>query len=137
MTLPFSNDVKKVRLPSLDSVFRLDNEKDHNNKAQACDDLIDALMLPEDTLDSTRVADPYIRGYWKTVVKRAMDPESSEVVTARMEDVMTAPRDILEQAKPAIEAFHSHLPITKVDKHGQTKEKVSIWDLYDEESQER
>ena len=95
-------------------------------KAKACDDLIDALMLPENGMDSTSIPNPYIRAFHKTVVQRAMDP-SCPVVSVRTEDndPVSTPPEIVKRAQPAIDNFYKTFPLStnKQDDNGKVPTK--------------
>ena len=79
--LPFAGDVRQLAMPSLP-------ETNNEEKSNACDELIDALMLPDDVLRSDTVPNPGIRSFRKTVVSKAVDPDS-RVVPARGKDRKT------------------------------------------------
>jgi hypothetical protein len=93
---------------------------------QACDDMIDALQLPEDVLDYTQIPNPYIRAFHKTVVNRSMDPqcpivclrpnahdEPTHDTDHQIQDPMATPPSIVEQARTRMETFRSKFPLVK------------------------
>jgi ATP-dependent DNA helicase 2 subunit 2 len=126
LQLPFQGDVPKLSLSPLDVV----TIETTSPKAKACDDLIDALMLPPETgMDYTSIPNPYIRAFHKTVVQRALDP-SCPVVAVRTkdnDDPMRTPPEIVKRAQPAIDNFHKTFPLSttnnKQDNNGNIPNK--------------
>ena len=123
LQLPFQGDVPKLSLSPLDKYVTMDTT---SPKAKACDDLIDALMLPENGIDSTIIPNPYIRAFHKTVVQRAMDP-SCPVVSVRTkgDDPMSTPPEIVKLAQQAIDNFYKTFPLctNKQDNSGKVPTK--------------
>ena len=75
-----------------------------------CDDLIENLMLPEDTLDYKHIPNHRVRSFYKTVVKRVLD-KTCDVVATRIDpasgiDSMDTPLEIRKRAQPAVAAFY-------------------------------
>lgn len=107
LQLPFQDDIPTRILPSFEP------SKDAT-KENVCDDLIDSLMLDSDALDYTRIPNPRIRSFHQTVVSRVIDPKLP-VIPARPEedDPMATPRNVLEHARPALQAFRKTFPLTK------------------------
>ncbi|CAJ1954548.1 unnamed protein product [Cylindrotheca closterium] len=108
-------DLIIFKLPYMGDVVvpgRIPLEEHDKSKEKVCDDLIDALTLEGDQLDYTRIANPMIRSYWKTVVARVKDPEH-ELVMARneKEDEIATPEKVLEGAKGALDAFYESFPL--------------------------
>eukprot|EP00980_Cylindrotheca_fusiformis_P028390 scaffold22596_cov131-Cylindrotheca_fusiformis.AAC.19 len=112
LKLPFRGDVSALSKPSF-GPYDMSKEK-------VCDDLIDALRLEENQLDSTEIANPFIRSYWKTVIERVTDP-NHELVTARSEsnDDMGISKEQLKRAKPALEAFYDSFPLPPIPISGK------------------
>jgi hypothetical protein len=102
--LPYMGD---VAVPG-----RIPFEEHDQSKEKVCDDLIDALTLEGDQLEYTRIANPMIRSYWKTVVARIKDPEH-ELVTVRNEkvDEIATPKKVLEGANGGLDAFYESFPL--------------------------
>jgi ATP-dependent DNA helicase 2 subunit 2 len=123
LQLPFQGDVPKLSLAPLDKYVTMDTT---SPKAKACDDLIDALMLPANSMDYTSIPNPYIRAFHKTVVQRAMDP-SCPVVSVRTkdDDPMRTPPEIVKRAQPAIDNFYKTFPLStnKQDDNGKVPTK--------------
>jgi hypothetical protein len=127
LQLPFQGDVPRLALASFDDVDCSNTENAETaEKMRTCDDLIDALQLPDDVLDYTQIPNPYIRAFHKTVVNRSIDPKCP-VVTLRpnvheepthdtysqIQDPMATPPSIVERARPRIETFRSMFPLVK------------------------
>jgi ATP-dependent DNA helicase 2 subunit 2 len=118
LQLPFKGDVPNLSLEPFEKTV-----DGSCNQAKACDNLIDSLMLPEDKLDYANIANPYIRSFHKTVVKRAMDPKCDVVMVRpgpdeeeeheEEEDYMATPKDILKRAQPSLEEFRQAFPLKK------------------------
>ncbi len=109
--LPFSGD---VRYPHLDYP-----EISARPSAACCDELIDKLMLPEETLDYKRTPNPKVRSFYKTVVERVLD-KTCDVVSTRVDpvtkiDSMDTPIEIKKKAQPAVAAFYDTFHLTKTN----------------------
>ena len=105
MQLPFSGDVRYPHLESPDS-----NDKICKTSEIACDDLIEKLMLPQETLDYKHIPNHKVRSFYKTVVKRVLD-KSCDVVPTRIDpatgtDSMDTPFEIRKYAQPSVAAFY-------------------------------
>jgi hypothetical protein len=113
LQLPFQGDVPTRALPSFEP-------SKNASKETACDDLIDALMMPDEALDYTRIPNPQIRSFHQTVVQRVLDP-NHPVVSARPEagDPISTPNEVLERARPALQAFRKIFPLTNVSNNPQ------------------
>jgi len=86
LQLPFCGDVVKLTTPSLEEHCTPD-------KKAVCDALIDSMMLPP-SFEYSKIPNPAIRSFRKTVVQRAIHPQKSDtVVSARGEwfDVPASP----------------------------------------------
>ena len=115
-----------VRYPQLDyletkaMVYENKNTSDNsreNSLAMCCDDMIEELMLPQDTLDYKHIPNHKVRSFYKTVVKRVLDT-TCDVVTTRIDpisgtDSMDTPLEIKQQAQPAVTAFYDSLHLTE------------------------
>eukprot|EP00797_Seminavis_robusta_P026243 Sro472_g149900.2 (675) ;mRNA; r:21977-24001 len=147
--LPFEHDLANYQMPSFEPFLGspdIDDESNensysnnnNNNKSQsskkqkkqekACEELIDAMMLPDDVLASDKIASPYQTSFFKTILQRAVRKNKDELVFVRKNDPnhpMTLPADILERAMPALEQFHQTFPMKKkkVLKGGRGREK--------------
>lgn len=125
MQLPFADDKRPYNLPPLEP-----SESD-SAESRACDDLIDALMLPPDALKSQDIASPSIRSFHKTVKSRAIDPSSTDIVAAREEpsmDPMSTPAEVLMGASAALETFCTTFPRQKVaEEEAKGKKKKKYW----------
>lgn len=127
--LPFAGDVQRITTAPLDEFCDED-------KLKLCDDLIDAMMLPSGILESTMIANPSLRSFRRTVVRKAIVPDAS-VVTARlapMEDPMTTPADILERAKPLLSSFTKMFSLERIsvaEGRGENKRKGKYWDNFE------
>jgi len=113
LRLPYADDVQDLEMPALEIFLNVDDEATQA-KSQACDDLIDAMMLPNDegdnvVLHSGNVPSPLARSWHQTVVRRALDPKSKEVVASRKvygkHDPMATPPDVLQHAQPFLNSF--------------------------------
>ena len=114
MQLPFNSDVRIPQLRNFDDVLSKPNPK----AEQVCDDLIESLMLPNDVLDYTHIANPKIRSFYKTAVRRVLDREAAVVRTRtdQFSGPMATPAEIRNKAQPALEAFHNVFRLKKMDK---------------------
>jgi hypothetical protein len=114
--LPYAGDTKCIALGSLDCFIDAnDTKKTKETKATACDNLIDAMMLPED-FSSKSVPNPMLGSWYQTVIKRALGDPEHEVVTVRGAsgtDPMKTPPEILQRALPAVHEFRQALPLSK------------------------
>ncbi|KAL3939651.1 MAG: hypothetical protein SGBAC_005652, partial [Bacillariaceae sp.] len=113
-------DLIILKLPFMGDVVvpgRNPFEEHEESKEKVCDDLIDALTLESDQLEYTRIANPMIRSYWKTVTARVKDPKH-ELVMARNEkdDEITTPRKVLDGAKGALDAFYESFPLVSAER---------------------
>ena len=113
LQLPFKGEVRRFQLSSFDDIM----DKADKRKTQACDDLIDALMLPQGVMNYSHIPNPFLRSFHKTVVKRSIDP-NCKVVSLRGDenDLMVTPPEILNRARASIETFQAMFPLTKVTK---------------------
>jgi len=116
--IPFIGDVIPLSLPSLAA---LHVSQEH---VKACDDLVQALMLPPNTLESTTIRNPSLRSMYRTVMRRAIN-ENHEIVHVRgpllarntseenktQEDPMRTPACVLSMAKDSIGRFRELFPI--------------------------
>jgi hypothetical protein len=95
----------------------MDKEKENPQAAEVCDDLIDKLMLPDDALDYTRIPNPKIRSFYKTVVKRILDKDAPIVETRIVDgqDQMGTPKEVAERAQSAVDAFYKTFPLKKAE----------------------
>ena len=121
--LPFAGDVANLSsLSPLDDV----QVSETSSKSQACDALIDSLMLPAEALDYRHIPNPHVRSYHKNVIRLALDP-NAEMISVRDEedDPMTTPQALLKAAEPALKKFRTEFPMSLVDKNkkatGSTK----------------
>lgn len=122
--LPFADDRRPFNL------FPLEPALEDSAESRACDDLIDAMMLPPDALRSENIANPSIRSFHKTVKVRAVDPTSTQVVSVRTDDdsadPMSTPADVLMGATSALETFARTFPrreVTEEEVKGKKKKK--------------
>ena len=124
--MPFQEDWLNLTMMSLED----DNEIDEaggtavgghskfDNDAKICDDLIDSLMLPPNVLRNELIPNPAIRAYHKTVIGRAIDPKSLDIMSTRQqkgdedgEDCISTPPDILRRAKKSLDNFRVTFPM--------------------------
>lgn len=113
LQLPYSGDVPKMVCSPL-NVY-VEHAAANTNKQKACDDLIDSMMLSDHptvtpVLDSTRIPNPAIRSFRKTLVQRAIMIRSttkSTIVEARGEWFDVPFLD----AQPVFDAFRKAFPI--------------------------
>lgn len=131
MQVPYVNEVNNIELNGLDD--DLDEEK-----TQACDNLIDTLMLPYGELESGLVSNPVLRSWNQTLIERALDHECP-IVQARTfndDDAMVTPNDVLQRALPAIAAFTDVFPLEEKPKEEEKsasangKRKVMTYEDY-------
>jgi len=132
LQLPYANDVQKLRMPSLESILVEDD--DHTTKSGVCDDLIDALMLPDDCLQSDTIANPAIRSFYKTIANRAIDPTCPVSASTRggdnYDDKMQTNATILDRAKISLEAFRTEFSLEKeveTTDSGKPKKRIKFW----------
>jgi len=138
LQLPFQSEVRELMMESFDTYLE---ESDAKFKAKACDDLIDALMLPEGAIESGKVPSPAMRSWNQTMVNRALDPEAKvvDVRTFDEHDPMVTPPVILERALPALDSFHKSFPLAfpkkadteKNTNKGQGKQVFTYMDYLD------
>jgi Ku70/Ku80 beta-barrel domain len=106
--IPFDGEIKQLGLDSLTPYLEDDDSERQSAKEQACNDLIDSLMLPDDVLCSGKVPSPLLRSFNQTKIKRAMDPLAPVVkVRPSSDDRMVTPADVLRRAEGAIKMFES------------------------------
>jgi Ku70/Ku80 beta-barrel domain/Ku70/Ku80 N-terminal alpha/beta domain len=106
--IPFDREIKQLGLDSLTPYLEDDDSERKSAKEEACDDLIDSLMLPDDVLCSGKVPSPLLRSFNQTKIKRAMDPLAPVVkVRPSPDDQMVTPADVLRRAKGAIKTFET------------------------------
>lgn len=77
---------------------------------KSCDDLIDALMLPDGVLESGTVPNPYLRSWNQNIIHRALDP-SAPLVSVRQSgtsDPMAPARNV-----QAVKNFQDAFPLVK------------------------
>jgi hypothetical protein len=123
LQLPYAEEKRPFNLNPLEP-----SAKD-SAESRACDCLIDAMMLPADTLRSEEIANPALRSFRKTVKARAVDPFFNGIVTVRDEtgtDPMATPGEVLEKAASAIETFATTFPreiVTEEEAKGKKKKK--------------
>ena len=129
--LPFAGDVQRTSTVPLDDFCE-------EAKMKVCDDLIDSMMLPSDTLESTSIANPSLRSFHRTVVNKAIDPEAS-VVSARLappDDLMSTPTDILNAAKTQLYEFRKMFPLERflptAKRNDVNNGKGKYWDNFDD-----
>lgn len=113
--LPFAGEVRQLNMePFTDIIISDTNNKTAFQKAKACDDLIDSLMLPSGCLDSGTVFSPFHRSWNQTMVKRALDPSAEAVSVREQMDPMKTPLDILAAAEPALTNFTATFPLVPI-----------------------
>jgi hypothetical protein len=120
LQLPFAGEVKQLEMRSFDEFFA---DAETASKSKACDAVIDALMLPDNVLESGKIPSPLLRSWKETMMKRVVDP-TAEIVAVRTfdkHDPMVTPSDVLERAVPALDLFHESFPL--VQKKDQVAEK--------------
>ncbi|GFH53521.1 hypothetical protein CTEN210_09997 [Chaetoceros tenuissimus] len=128
--IPFADDVESLLMLPL--VNDISGEKGQ----KACDELIDAFMLPDDALVSSKIPNPAIRTFRKTMIKRALDRDFKGIVGGRDEidegcDVISTPQNILKKGKDACERFRRAFPLEVVEqttKKGRAKKKFLLSD---------
>mmetsp|Transcript_15554 Transcript_15554/g.21954 ORF Transcript_15554/g.21954 Transcript_15554/m.21954 type:complete len:762 (+) Transcript_15554:110-2395(+) len=136
MQLPYANDVQKLRMSSLEAII-IGNDGNRGTKANACDDLIDTLMLPDDSLQSEKIASPAIRAFYRTVTNRAIDPTCPPFVFARAgggtngdDDRMQTKASILDRARTSLDTFRKEFPLeneVETTDGGKPKKKTKFW----------
>jgi hypothetical protein len=93
-------------------------------------------MLPDDVLVSSKIPNPAIRTFRKTMIKRALDRNFKGIVGGRDEideecDPMSTPQDVLKKGKGACERFRRAFPLEVVEqktKKGRAKKKFLLSD---------
>jgi len=128
--LPFADDKRPFNLNPLEL------SAEDSQESRACDDLIDAMMLPPDAIRSEQIANPAIRSFRKTVKSRAVDPFFAEIVTAREHhsaDSMATPASVMKRASSALETFSSVFPREEVaEDEAKSKKKKNFWTDHDD-----
>ena len=110
LQLPFCGDVQKLTtLPLNDYVTPA--------KQSACENLIDALLLPPDVLDSTRIPNPAIRSFHRTLVQRAVEGGTKRPIVEARGEWFDVPN--LDRAQPALKKFRECFPIKTVKTNGK------------------
>jgi len=133
--MPFADDAENLKTNPLE------DEVGDDKAQQACDDLIDAFMLPPKALDSQNIPNPALRSFRKTIIRRAMDPSFNGIIAARnndddvedagpCEDPMATPLDLLAQGKEQLKKFRDVFPLEVVEKitNGKRKKKYFVPD---------
>lgn len=108
LQIPFEGEVKQLNLDSLTDYLTYGDEGLQQQKAQACDELIDSLMLPDAILESGQIPSPMQRSCNQTKIKRAMN-STVPIVRVRPSDsdTMVTPCDILQRSKSTVQAFEA------------------------------
>jgi hypothetical protein len=137
--LPFSGEAKNMEMVNLKDILEAEKAEEEENenekeeekctfdaKVRASDDLVQSLMLPDDAICNERIPSPFLRSFHQTILKRAMNrnPSKDDLVFAREfgpNDPMATPPDILESARPALEAFRQAFPLKKKKKQKANK----------------
>lgn len=110
LQIPFCGDVQKLTtLPLNDYITPA--------KQSACDDLIDALLLPPKVLDSTQIPNPAIRSFRRTLVKRAIQGGTTQPIVESRGEWFDVPN--LDGAEPALKKFRECLPIKTSKMNGK------------------
>jgi hypothetical protein len=110
LQLPFCGDVQKLTtLPLHDYVTPA--------KQSVCDDLIDALLLPPDVLDSAQIPNPAIRSFRRTLVQRAIQGGTTRPIVEARGEWFDVPN--LDRAQPALKKFRQTFPIKTVKANGK------------------
>ena len=123
LQLPYAEEKRPFNLNPLEP------SAEDSAESRACDSLIDAMMLPADTLRSEEIPNPALRSFRKTVKTRAVDPSFDGIVAVRDEtsaDPMATPGEVLEKAASAIETFTTTFPrevVTEEEAKGKKKKK--------------
>jgi len=118
LQLPYAGDVKMLDMQSFEEYIDAD-------KLKATDNMIDALMLPDDALKSGTVPSPFQRSWNRTKLRRATDP-GCDIVSVRSgvgTDPMKTPRDVLARSQEAIHKFRAAFSLLGKDRDvdGATK----------------
>ena len=86
-------------------------------KQQVCDNLVDTMMLDDNTLCSEKIPSPYHTSFNKTVLERAVKGKDAGLINVRDDasfaEQMMTPAHVVEKAKPMIEMFRSTFPLRK------------------------
>lgn len=112
LQLPFASEVKTLESSPLPELVE-SLEKSSVDQARACDDLIDAFQLDDDTGKPGTVPSPLLRSWRHTVVARVVDSEADLVHARSHSDPMAIDRVRLEQGRSALNAFYIHFPLSK------------------------
>lgn len=128
--IPFADDVQSLLM------LPLVNDASGEKGQKACDELIDAFMLPDEALVSSNIPNPAIRTFRKTMIKRALNRDFKGIVGGRDEidegcDAMSTPQDILKKGTDACERFRRAFPLEVVEqttKKGRAKKKFLLSD---------
>lgn len=121
--LPFAGEVRQLNMEPFTDIINDLKDATTLPKSEACDDLIDSLMLPDACLDSGTVFSPFHRSWNQTMIKRAFDPSADPVTVRDQVDPMKTPSDILAEAELALKNFKATFPLTVVSRNNPKKTK--------------
>jgi Ku70/Ku80 beta-barrel domain len=119
--LPWDDDVKKLHFHGFTEVLEGENDEtqseadERTKKQQACDKLVDAMMLDSDTICSEKIPSPFHTAFHKTILQRAVRGQEAGLVNVRGDafDKIVVPSSVLGKAKPALAEFRSSFPLRK------------------------
>lgn len=110
LQIPFSDDIENIVTRSFEDSVGDEKSRD------ACMSVIDNFMLPKDVLSCKSTANPAIRCFRKTLVHRAIQPNSNEIIGSRADDNrICIPDSILNSGKKYLEQFRKSCPLEKVE----------------------
>ena len=127
--IPFADDVQLMNMnPFDDSVGNEDEIK-------ACDDLIDKFTLPSHILQSEHIPNPSISSFFKTIIKRAIEPSNKNYFVITRENVqsqnrcdsMSTPIELVKDGKDALEKFKACFPLEVVNTENKKKKKEKTY----------
>jgi hypothetical protein len=127
LQLPYAGETRLLKFDSFENHLQADSD---HSKARNADALINSMMLPDGALESGKVPCPMFRAWNQTKIKRALNPDAHVVHIRHAFDAMSAPKQVVDRATPALEAFLALFPAEdentelKKPKRGKKRKKV-------------
>lgn len=123
LQIPFSDDVENIVMKSFENSVGDEKSRD------TCMSIIDNFMLPKKVLSCKSTANPAIRCFRKTLVHRALEPNSQEIIGSRTDDnLICTPESILNSGKYYLEQFRKSFPVEKLETRMRTSKKKFYFD---------
>jgi len=120
LQLPFSGEVKRLSLAPFDDILtQVSQDKAY---ADAADNLVDSLMLPNGCLQSGGIPSPVLRSWNQSMVDKAMNPDASLVFVRETDDQMVTPAQVLENADASM---HNFMDVFRLSSSENREKKLS------------